>query len=120
MFEEFEQFQYEHSRWLAHNFPNQSSWEPLLGLVEEVGELSHAHLKLWQGIRGDEAQHYKEKEDAVGDIFIYLISYCCANDISLRNCIEDAWREVQGRDWKTHPEMGKEPEEPTASGYLSQ
>jgi NTP pyrophosphatase (non-canonical NTP hydrolase) len=106
VFEEFESLQYEHSRWLAHNFPNQEAHEPLLGLVEEVGELSHAHLKLAQGIRGSREELVSQKEDAVGDIFIYLISYCCANELSLRNCIEDTWRTVQARDWVEYPRSG--------------
>ena len=106
MFEEFEQFQYEHSRWLDRNFPGQRGFEPLLGLVEEVGELSHAHLKLAQGIRGTRDELIAQKEDAVGDIFIYLISYCCANELSLRNCIEDTWHRVQARDWVANPQDG--------------
>jgi NTP pyrophosphatase (non-canonical NTP hydrolase) len=106
MFDEFETFQYEHSRWLAHNFPNQLPHEPLLGLVEEVGELSHAHLKLAQGIRGTVTELMAKKEDAVGDIFIFLISYCVANNISLRTAIEDAWRTVEARDWRANPTAG--------------
>jgi NTP pyrophosphatase (non-canonical NTP hydrolase) len=114
VFDEFEELQYAHSRWLAHNFPGQPSHEPLLGLVEEVGELSHAHLKMNQGIRGTIESLQKEKEDAVGDIFIYLISYCCANEISLRNSIEDAWSTVQSRDWVADPMRGESSVSPSS------
>jgi NTP pyrophosphatase (non-canonical NTP hydrolase) len=107
MFEEFQEIQYEHSRWLDRNFPDQEPYEPLLGLIEEVGELSHAHLKMKQGIRGTQEELRKKKEDAVGDIFIYLVSYCCANELSLRLCIEDTLDQVWARNWVDNPHDGE-------------
>ena len=82
--------------------------DPLLGLMEEVGELSHAHLKGLQGIRGmdDPVECKRKKSDAVGDIVIYLASYCNSNDLDLYQCVEDAWREVEQRDWSTAPDTG--------------
>src|SRR5215831_9044445 len=95
--------QTEHQRWLNHNFPDQPSYQPLLGIGEEVGELMHAHLKAEQNIRnvGDAA-----KVDALGDIFIYMLSYANTVDLDLESCILRAWNEVKVRDWVAYPEAG--------------
>lgn len=99
----------EHFVWLNHNFPNQKPHDALLGLIEEVGELSHAHLKRDQMIRGYTREKYKdEAKDAVGDIFIYLMSYCNTNGLSLASAIMGAWGEVKDRDWVKFPENGKD------------
>lgn len=37
--------QEEQKPWVKHNFGDRPSWMPLLGAVEELGELAHAHLK---------------------------------------------------------------------------
>lgn len=102
------QLQNDHEVWVNDNFPGQQPWEPLLGLQEEVGELAHAHLKHHQGIRGmdDEAAAIAAKEDAVGDIVIYLASYCNANDLDLDKCVRRAWDEVSKRDWVKDPQKG--------------
>jgi NTP pyrophosphatase (non-canonical NTP hydrolase) len=98
--------QHEHNKWLNHNFPNQRAHEPLLGLMEEVGELAHAHLKSAQGIREIDAE--MDKVDAVGDIFIYLMSYCNSNNIDLDKAIAVTWERVSARDWQTDPKRGGE------------
>jgi NTP pyrophosphatase (non-canonical NTP hydrolase) len=102
------ELQHEHAVWLRRNFPDQQSYQPILGIVEELGELSHAHLKMEQGIRGDHESLFAEKVDAVGDIFIYLMSYCNANEINLESAIEDTWARVKKRDWINHPNEGGE------------
>jgi NTP pyrophosphatase (non-canonical NTP hydrolase) len=86
------------------NFPLQKKYQPLLGLVEEVGELAHAHLKDEQEIRGH--AHEAEKLDAVGDIFVYLMSYCNASGYDLEEIILDTWRTVEQRDWRKDPVSG--------------
>jgi NTP pyrophosphatase (non-canonical NTP hydrolase) len=65
-------YQVEHLNWVEKNFPDQKPYQPLLGLAEEVGELSHAFLKREQGCRGTAEEHDKEIKDAVGDIFVFL------------------------------------------------
>jgi len=100
------ELQADHRRWLAHNFPKQQAHEPLLGLVEEVGELAHAHLKSAQGIREIDAE--MDKVDAVGDIFIYLMSYCNSNGIDLEKAIAITWERVSARDWQADPKKGGE------------
>lgn len=96
-----------HRRWVTHNFPNEQSHSPLLGLAEEVGELAHAHLKREQKIRGTEAEHQAAAADAIGDIVIYLASYCNRNGYDLASCVRQAWDEVSGRDWVLYPDTGK-------------
>ena len=96
-----------HRRWLDHNFPNQKPHEALLGLAEEVGELSHAHLKFEQGIRGyTETKYREEAGDAIGDVIIYLASYCNTNGFNLQLEMNKAWNQVKSRDWQKDPENG--------------
>jgi NTP pyrophosphatase (non-canonical NTP hydrolase) len=99
-----------HSEWLAHNFPNQPPYQPLLGLVEEVGELAHAQLKGEQAIRegSDKLATSLLKIDAIGDIFIYLMSYCNASDFDLEQVVITTCERVWARDWKADPVSGGE------------
>jgi NTP pyrophosphatase (non-canonical NTP hydrolase) len=92
--------------WSRRNFDPQDPDDPLLGLTEELGELAHAHLKLKQGIRGTPVEHVLKKQDAVGDIMIYLADYCERNGLDMEVCVEHAWREVKKRDWKNRPTTG--------------
>lgn len=96
---DFKQIQREVKEWSKKNFGEGNPHRALLGVVEEVGELSHAHLKMEQGIRGSNLELFKEKVDAVGDIVIYLADYCERNDINFEFAVSAAWREVQKRDW---------------------
>lgn len=108
---DFRELQAESHEWRTRNFPetaHQSELQ-LLGVVEEVGELSHATLKAIQKIRGSEAEHRAAKMDAVGDIIVYLAGYCSAEDIDLQDCVETAWAEVKQRDWIKNPERGLSP-----------
>jgi NTP pyrophosphatase (non-canonical NTP hydrolase) len=95
------ELQAHHDVWLRKNFPDQQSHQPLLGLTEEVGELAHAHLKSEQGIRGfDNDDKARDAiADAIGDIVIFLASYCNTNGFNLARCVELAWEEVSVRDW---------------------
>jgi NTP pyrophosphatase (non-canonical NTP hydrolase) len=107
------QWQSEHRTWLDKNFPNQQLHDPLLGIVEEVGELAHAHLKASQQIREyarafDEAKFLHAATDALGDIFIYMMSYCNSNGIDLEVAIEQTWSKVSTRDWISDPTTGGE------------
>lgn len=100
-------FQRKHAEWLRHNFPDQKPHDALLGLAEEVGELAHAHLKYEQGIRGLTKNEYRRLAgDAIGDIMIYLASYCNTNGFSMNRELAKAWEEVSARDWKANPETG--------------
>ncbi len=95
-----------HMLWLEKNFPQQQPADPLLGVVEEVGELAHAHLKASQSIRGTPEELQAEARDAIGDIVIYLASYCNTNGYDLEDCVSRAWSEVKKRDWQKYPKDG--------------
>lgn len=99
--------QYEQAKWAQQNFGDQPSWQPLLGLVEEVGELAHAHLKHAQGIRNHEG-HEALAKDAVGDIMIFLASYCSRRGWDLESIAEETWERVKQRDWRADPETAHE------------
>jgi NTP pyrophosphatase (non-canonical NTP hydrolase) len=100
--------QNEVKEWTAKNFPEARTYQPLLGIVEEVGELSHAHLKQEQGIRGTWKAHQDAKTDAVGDIIIYLAHYCELNQINLEDAVNITWANVSQRDWITNALEGEE------------
>lgn len=92
------QLQEKQGKWSSRNFPNAQRHHCLIGLMEELGELSHAHLKAEQGIRLNE-DHEMKRQDAVGDIAIFLAGYCNANNLDLQKCVQDAWDIVETLDW---------------------
>jgi len=67
------QIQAELKVWTLHNFGQQESIIPIMGMIEELGELTHAHLKEFQGIR--KSDFLSDKKDAIADITIYLLNY---------------------------------------------
>lgn len=77
----FAQLQVEHNEWAKHNFdvvrPNrEGAWKSVMGVMEELGELSHSLLKQNQGIRGSFEQHEEKAKDAVGDMVVFLADLC--------------------------------------------
>ena len=103
------QLQKEQQPWVSHNFPGREPYYPLLGVQEEVGELSHAHLKALQGIRGTPEEHHAAKIDAIGDIIIFLSDYATANGIDIQDAVEKTWAGVKKRDWRKDPVNGTTP-----------
>jgi NTP pyrophosphatase (non-canonical NTP hydrolase) len=93
------ELQAEHAKWLNREFSDQEWMDGFLGVVEEVGELAHAILKGKQKIRGDAETHELKKRDAIGDIVIFLCSYCTTNGLDLQDCVMAAWNEVKERRW---------------------
>jgi NTP pyrophosphatase (non-canonical NTP hydrolase) len=57
-----------------------------------------------QGIRNTTKE---DKEDAIGDIIIYLADYCNRNGINLEKSLEQAWRTASLRDWIKFPKNGR-------------
>lgn len=100
------QLQSEVALWVHNNFPDQLPHQALLGIQEELGELSHAHLKMERNIRGNNTEHELAKMDAVADLIIFTINYCNHNGIDLENTLENTWKEVKKRDWKKFPKNG--------------
>jgi len=87
--------------WATRNFGKRKreAWKPLVGLMEEVGELSHAHLKQVQRVRMDE-DHEAKAKDAIGDIVIFLIDYCDLRGWDIQQLVEQTWRKVKQRDYR--------------------
>ncbi len=98
--------QNEIKEWKTRNFPNSPAVEQLIGVMEELGELSHAYLKKAQGIRVNEA-HVEKMQDAVGDITVFLINFCNEMGFSYANSVMTAWGEVRQRDWQKNKTDGK-------------
>jgi NTP pyrophosphatase (non-canonical NTP hydrolase) len=94
--------QEENREWCDHNFPNRQPYQPLLGALEELGELAHAHLKGEQGIRTNQ-DHNAAKVDAVADVIIFLADYCNQNGIDMQDAVESTWAAVKQRDWRKDP-----------------
>jgi NTP pyrophosphatase (non-canonical NTP hydrolase) len=104
---DFRQLQDHVSIWQEHNFPAAQPYQPLLGALDELGELSHAHLKAEQGIRGTPAEHHAAKLDAVGDVLVYLADYCNRNGLALEYAVSTAWDVIAQRDWRQFPKNGR-------------
>lgn len=87
----------ERDEWVARNFPPYEGEIPgndsILGVMEELGELAHAHLKAKQGIRGTQAEHDAAAKDAIGDITVYLLGVMSAHmkpeDVGLPRTAKD-------------------------------
>lgn len=95
--------QKEVAEWSENNFPDQPAENPLLGVGEEYGELTHAVLKDKQGIRMDESDVSLDAEkDAVGDIVIFLADFCSRRGYTLGDCVSAAWEgKVRNREWES-------------------
>ena len=116
---DFEQIQKEHKIWEDANFGEVPAHQPLLGVVEEwgelneeilkmnsaVGRLSHSHLKNEQGIRVNE-DHIAKAKDAIGDISLFLVAYCNKMGWNYSEIVNQVWGEVSVRDWKKNKENG--------------
>lgn len=103
---DLQKIQDEQREWQERNFPGSTSTDVLLGVVEEVGELTHSHLKGKQGIRHAPKEIAAMKKDAVGDVVVYLMAYCNLEGLSLQECIEEVWAQVRRRDWKADSKAG--------------
>ena len=92
--------QSEQKVWCKETFKNHKPYQSILGVIEEVGELAHSHLKMEQGIRGTQEHHIEKAKDAVGDIMIFLIDYCNEMGYDIEKCLEVAWDEVSQRTYE--------------------
>lgn len=103
---DLQSIQKEQAEWSKKNFGEQYTWEPLLGVVEEVGELAHAHLKEHQNIRLNE-QHEENAKDAIGDVVIYMLNYCNLRGFDLEEIIKETWNQVSKRNWTKNFDTGE-------------
>ena len=90
--------------WSKQNFGDQDPINPLLGVVEEVGELCHAVLKSRQRIR---LMDIEDEKDAIGDVLIYLLDYCHRRNFAAISILNETWGKVSKRDWKKNPINGE-------------
>jgi NTP pyrophosphatase (non-canonical NTP hydrolase) len=70
------QLQEEQRPWVKHNFGDRPTHQPLLGIVEEIGELSEALERLVR--EGGKEVTFTEIKDALADITIFLVDYASA------------------------------------------
>lgn len=77
-------------KWVAYNFPTQTGTgiDSVFGVIEEIGELTHAYLKNKQGIRGNE-NHIENMKDSIGDATVYLLGVMSRHD---RQPVLHEWR----------------------------
>lgn len=94
--------------WAKRNFGNQDPSIPLLGVVEELGELSRAFIKNKLKIRGyaDEEVFRTKVKDALCDIIVFMIVFADSINIDLVDSFENEWRNVRTRDWVKYPKNG--------------
>lgn len=76
----------------------------VVGLGEETGEVQRAVLKMYQGIRGTEAEWLAEAKKECGDVFIKLCNLASSLGFDLDDAITDRWAEVSKRDFVKDPQ----------------
>lgn len=71
------------------------SLAPLMGVMEELGELCRVMCRRAQG-RGydDSAEAYEAKVDAVGDLLVFLSDFCFREGIDLQEALDKTWAKV--------------------------
>ena len=74
------EFQKEHQAWALKNFGQHEAWQPLLGIIEELGEYEEARAK------GD----IPEVLDAIGDVMIFMADYCSCEGFLLETIVSNA------------------------------
>lgn len=101
---------FEHSGWAHRNFASNHSLEnAVFGMVEELGELSHALLKYKQGIRAMDGEALRDKIiDAHCDLIIFSLGLPEFLDYDLAEELMKTWDSVKSRDWKANPQTGGE------------
>lgn len=81
----WELLQQEGRLWTEKNFPGQQAHHPVLGLIEEIGEL----------VQADALYNADDTRDALGDIMVYAANVCnYALDADLREIMANAQKEV--------------------------
>ena len=100
--------QQEQVAWVAHNFGDRPQWMPILGCMEELGELAHSFLKREQGIKGTHEQHTADIRDALADVVIFLCDVASSQGIDLDAALAETWAIVRQRDFKADAMTGGE------------
>lgn len=80
----FYRIQGEHAAWVEHNFGTpRPSWQPVLGIVEELGELEEALMA-----QTPDEQWCAAVTDAIGDVAIYMMDLCTVQGLDFET---DVW-----------------------------
>lgn len=93
------QLQDELTPWVAHNFGDQPSWQPMFGIIEELGELSEACDRYREMTRllthknhasvGPRLDAIKNDiGDAIADIIVYMANFCGKVDFDLQAIVD--------------------------------
>lgn len=90
----YEQLQKEQAEWSLRNFGPHPVEHPLLGMIEELGELAHAHLKGLQGIRHTPEEILAMKKDACADFMIFLSDYFTCRNRTMQDKVDFAVTEL--------------------------
>jgi len=95
-FEFLKTLQTEVAEWADYNFPNSLAWRPLMGIVEEAGELMQAETTYYteDPINRDNAR--LASRDAIGDVFVYVAHYCHLQGWSLHDVFVNQQGVVRG------------------------
>lgn len=104
VYQQLVRLQAEVQEWGARNFPNHGADHAFAGMVEELGELSHARLKTGQ--KYDEREGEAKERDALGDLLIYALAYASHRGWSLQRVLDETWAEVRKRDFRKFPKDG--------------
>lgn len=86
--------------WSNKNFPDKKPHQPLIGIMEEIGELSHVRLKYEQELY-QLPYYYQETKDGVADLFIFLLDYCNQVGIDFDDALKEGWEYIQTRNYET-------------------
>lgn len=54
----------------------------------------------------DLGQHQADREDAIGDVIVYLADLCRRNGMDLDEAVTRTWDQVKQRDWLNNPATG--------------
>lgn len=76
-----EQLQSDQVAWVKYNFPNRPLHHPLLGIIEEFGELDEAT---------EDLPHELDIKDAIADIMIFMADYCTMMSLNLQEIYDEA------------------------------
>lgn len=90
--------------WVEHNFGHDNEMATVVGLVEEVGELSRAVVKRSQGIRGTREEWDAEMRKEAADVLIKLCDVASFYGFDLADAVAERWTVVSARDWKANPQ----------------
>lgn len=82
----FNSLQQEQKPWVAHNFGDRPSWQPLLGIIEEQGEMFEAFA----------SNSEPDMKDALADIAIFMCDFCSAMDFEMQPLYVSAVDMVSG------------------------